>query len=61
MNEFEFYTCMDLGGYDGSFHSGDLAYLHKLGLVERKRFYVGISSGHWRYRLTQDGQDWLSE
>ena len=41
----------ELGGYDGSTHSRDLTALVNLGLVVRKRFYRGISSGHWRYRI----------
>lgn len=41
---------MDVGGTDGSHHSATLTRLVRYGLAERKRHYVGVSGGHWRYR-----------
>ena len=46
----DFVRPMDIGGTDASHHSGDLKALVNAGLVERKRFYIGLSSGHYRYR-----------
>ena len=51
---------MNLGGTDASYHSGYLTRLVVLGLAERKRFYRGMSGGHWRYRRSQAGRDWLA-
>lgn len=45
-----FVTPMTIGGHDGSYHSRDLTALTKMGHVKRKRFYFGVSSGHWRYK-----------
>jgi hypothetical protein len=47
---------MELGAYDGSYHSNDLLALCKLELIEKKRFFINKNSkGHWRFRLTQKG------
>ena len=48
----------DIGGCDRSYHSNDLIAMCKLGLVEKRRFFVGSNSkGHWRYRLTVKGME----
>jgi hypothetical protein len=46
----EFVRPMDVGGTNGSHHSQTLCRLARLGLVEQKRHYKGVSGGHWRYR-----------
>lgn len=46
----EFVRPMDIGGRNSSHHSATLSKLVRYGLVERKRHYVGVSSGHWRYK-----------
>lgn len=51
----QFVTCMTLGGSNGSHHSNDLTVMCKRGLVKRKRYLCGISSGHWRYQRTKKG------
>ena len=46
-----------LGGCDRSHHSNDLIAMCKLGLVEKRRYYIKEGSkGHWRYRLTEEGR-----
>ena len=54
-------TPMDIGGYDASYHSGDLLYLTKKGLVERIPRFVGVRqifgvSGSNRYGITKLGR-----
>jgi hypothetical protein len=57
----EYVPPMDVGGSNSSHHSRDLTHMVKLGLVERARFYKGISGGHWEYRLAPQGNVFLEE
>ncbi len=52
---------LDIGGFDCSHHSPTLTKLCKRDLVERKRHYVGISGGHWRYGVTDAGREALKD
>lgn len=51
---------MDVGGTDRSHHSATLQKLVRYGLAEQKRFYRGVSGGHWRYRSVNMVQQALS-
>ena len=47
---------MDMGGRDGSNHSGILAALVRKGLVEREQRSACYSRGSYLYRLTDAGR-----
>lgn len=49
---------MDLGGRNGSHHSGDLGAMAKRGLVEKVR-WGGWDRGSYRYRRTAAGDVYL--
>jgi len=50
---------MDLGGSSGSYHGGDLAYLARRRLVERRPRASWYSRPSWLYRRTLAGTNYL--
>ncbi len=52
---------MDVGGSNGSHHSGTLAALVRKGLAERQQRSAWMSRGSWVYRITPAGRSILAQ
>lgn len=52
---------MDLGAWNGSYHSNDLRYLVDRGFAEKKNRSAWVSRPAWLYRRTPTGKAYLTK